>query len=572
MSTARQSALGDALGAVRRAFLVVLLFSVGVNLLTLTAPLYMLQLFDRVILSRSTETLLFLTLIAGAALLALGALDIVRNVLLVRTGFWLERRLSPEVLAGGVRIGASRAAEGSIQGLRDLMQVRGFVSSPTVLPLLDMPWVPIRLALVFMLHPLLGLVAVGGVVVLFGLALANELATRKLLEHSSAQSRQALRRAEAAVRNADVIEAMGLLPNLIRGWHRHSAGATALQARAAGRGLGILAASKAIRMALQIGTLGVGGYLVIQGQVTPGVMVASSILAARALSPFEGTISSWRMAVQARSAYRRLRTMMETMPRPGPAMPLPAPSGALEVEGLTYAYPGAHEAILRGVGFRLEPGTALGLIGASAVGKTTLARLIVGSLRPRVGHIRLGGAALAAWSPEDRGQHVGYLPQDVELFEGTVRENIARMAVGDFAAVVAAAEAAGIHEMVLRLPAGYETQIGPGGATLSGGQRQRIALARALYGRPRLVVLDEPAANLDEAGERALAHAIRHLKDIGATLVMTTHHQRMLHLMDVIGVLAGGRLQRMGRTEEMLPGPTSATPLHALPEPAGAAR
>ncbi len=341
MSTARHSALGDALGAARRAFLVVLLFSVGVNLLTLTAPLFMLQLFDRVILSRSTETLLFLTLIAGAALLVLGALDIVRNVLLVRIGFWLERRLSPEVLAGGIRIGASRAAEGSIQGLRDLMQIRGFVSSPTVLPMLDMPWVPIRLALVFMLHPLLGLVAVGGVVVLFGLALANELGTRKLLEHSSAQSRQALRRAEAAVRNTDVFEAMGLLPNLIHGRHRHNASATALQARAAGRGLGILSASKAIRMALQIGTLGVGGYLVLQGQVTPGVMVASSILVARALAPLEGTISGWRIAVQARSAYRRLRTMMETMPRPGPAMPLPAPSGALEVQGLTYAYPGA---------------------------------------------------------------------------------------------------------------------------------------------------------------------------------------------------------------------------------------
>ncbi len=544
--------LKDTLSACRGGFAAVTVFSLCINVLMLTVPLFMLQIFDRVLSSRSTDTLFMLMLIAGIALLTLAALDYLRGFALVRVSTWLDRRLGGPVLSGSIVATLRKGTDPSIQGLRDLSTLRTFLTGPAVFPIMDAPWTPIFLVVIFLLHPLLGWFSLGGTLFLFMLALSNELATRKPLQRSGMVSIKSLQQAEAAVRNADVIEAMGMMPQLIHRWHKQNAESLELQALASKRSGGITAFSKFIRLILQIGALSIGAWLVIQNELTPGAMIAGSILMARALTPVEQAIGSWKAMIAARNAYGRLKIHLDEAPSRGHATPLPTPSGRLDVEGVSFFYPGASEPVLRAIGFKLPAGNVLGLVGPTAAGKTTLARLFVGNLVPRTGHVRLDDMDVAQWEPEDLGRHIGYLPQDVELFHGTVGENIARMDKGESEAVIAAAQLAGVHEMVLRMAKGYDTEIGEGGAALSCGQRQRVGLARAVYGDPRFVVLDEPNSNLDGEGEKALLETICTLKERGATTVVIAHRASILQHVDKILVLRNGTAQMFGPRDEVL--------------------
>jgi PrtD family type I secretion system ABC transporter len=552
--------LKQALAACRGGFVAVVVFSLFINVLMLTAPLYMLQIFDRVIASRSEDTLLYLTLIAGVALLTLAALEITRSRIMVGLSSWLDKQLSGTVLEGSIGLSVAAAGAPSIQGLRDLSTFRTFLAGPGMFPILDAPWTPIFIAVIFLMHPVLGWLALGGAIILFCLALANEVTTRDLLRRSGGVSITALRQAESAVRNAHVIEAMGMMPNLVKRWHSKNAEMLDFQARASTRAGAFTATSRFIRQGLQIGMLAAGAWLALGGEITAGMMIAAAILMSRALAPVEQAIGSWKSAIAAREAYQRVRDQLAATPVRGEEMPLPRPEGQLAVEGVTYFHPGAAEATLRGVSFRLEPGEVLGLIGPTAAGKTTLAALLVGIAKPRVGHVRLDGADMADWASEDLGRHIGYLPQDIELFAGTVRDNIARMGEADPESVISAAQLAGVHEMILQLPNAYETEIGEAGVALSGGQRQRIALARSVFGHPRFVVLDEPNASLDAAGEEALINAIVTLKKRGTTLVVITHRPSILRHVDKALVLRTGTVEAFGPPSEVLPTVTRAQP------------
>jgi PrtD family type I secretion system ABC transporter len=552
--------LKQALAACRGGFVAVVVFSLFINVLMLTAPLYMLQIFDRVIASRSEDTLLYLTLIAGVALLTLAALEITRSRIMVGLSSWLDKQLSGTVLEGSIGLSVAAAGAPSIQGLRDLSTFRTFLAGPGMFPILDAPWTPIFIAVIFLMHPVLGWLALGGAIILFCLALANEVTTRDLLRRSGGVSITALRQAESAVRNAHVIEAMGMMPNLVKRWHSKNAEMLDFQARASTRAGAFTATSRFIRQGLQIGMLAAGAWLALGGEITAGMMIAAAILMSRALAPVEQAIGSWKSVIAAREAYRRVRDQLAATPVRGAEMPLPRPEGQLAVEGVTYFHPGAAEATLRGVSFRLEPGEVLGLIGPTAAGKTTLAALLVGIAKPRVGHVRLDGADMADWASEDLGRHIGYLPQDIELFAGTVRDNIARMGEADPESVISAAQLAGVHEMILQLPNAYETEIGEAGVALSGGQRQRIALARSVFGHPRFVVLDEPNASLDAAGEEALINAIVTLKKRGTTLVVITHRPSILRPVDKALVLRTGTVEAFGPPSEVLPTVTRAQP------------
>ncbi len=542
--------LGQALGACRGGLWAVVAFSFCINLLMLALPIYSLQVYDRVLSSRSVDTLIHLTLIVAGALLVLAMLEAIRGRVMIGVSTWLERRLAP-VLLGGAIAGALRQTP-SAQALRDIATVRSFIAGPNLFPLLDAPWLPIFVAATFLVHPLLGWLATGGAVVMVALAVAGELATRRALERAGAAATRAFAEADAATRNADVIQAMGMVGNITQRWRRFSGDMLDLHAQASVRGNRISAIARFTRLALQMAALGLGAWLAIDGIITGGAMIAASILMARALAPVDAGIAAWKSMLQARAAYRRVvRALKATALRPR-AMPLPVPQGALRVEGLRFQHAGVKEPTLRNVGFQLAPGEHLGLIGPTASGKTTLARLIVGNLKPADGVVRLDGADMAEWDVDDRGRHVGYLPQDIELFSATVRENIARMCEGDPEAVIAAARLAGVHEMILALPAGYDTEIGVGGAAVSGGQRQRIGLARALYGDPRLIVLDEPNASLDLSGEQALLGALDALKSRGVTAIIIAHRPNILRRVDKILLLGNGTMQRFGPRDQVM--------------------
>ncbi|HAM47526.1 MAG TPA: type I secretion system permease/ATPase [Alphaproteobacteria bacterium] len=548
----RQIDFAAILSAARRVVWLVALFSLGINILMLTAPLYMLQVYDRVLTSRSSETLLYLTLAAAIALLTLGLLEAVRSQIMIRLGSWIDRQLSGVVLGDAILSALRQSSEPSVQGLRDLSACRVFLSSHALFAFLDVPWMPIFIAVVFLLHPVLGWIAVAGALTLVIFAIANEVVTRVPLRRSADMHVRATEDAAAAARNADAVQAMGMLPAILGRWERRNNTLIALQEVASLRSGRISALAKFLRFMLQVAVLGAGAKLVLMNEITPGAMIAASILVGRALAPIDMTISSWKNAVAAWQAWRRVSARTRLAQSKEEAMPLPAPRGALKVEKLMFGWPGATEPLLRNVDFSLAPGQFLGVIGPTAAGKTTLARLIVGNLKPTVGHVRLDGADVADWDGDHLGPYLGYLPQDVELFSGTVRENIARMQDADADAVIAAARRAMVHELILSLPQGYETEVGPAGAVLSGGQRQRIALARALFGDPRLVVLDEPSANLDTDGEAAFMNAVAQLKDRGVSIVIITHRPSILRLADRVLVLRNGIVERFGPRDEVM--------------------
>jgi ATP-binding cassette subfamily C protein/ATP-binding cassette subfamily C protein EexD len=557
-----------AVAACRRALGAAAGFSLFVNLLQLAVPLFMLQVFDRVLVGGSLETLGLLALLAVAALVAMAALDLVRARLMHRAGDWFERRLGAATFERAVL-----AAGGDAVGrLRDLARLRGFLASNSLISLYDSPWVPIYLGIIFLLHPSLGWVATVGAVALFALALVNEMLTRRPLAVAGAAAGRAETQALAAARNAEAVDAMGMMADLAQHWRAANAAALAPQGRATDRAAAAFALSKFARLAVQLAILAVGAVLVVHQEITAGAMIAGSIMMARALAPVEQAIGSWKELVGARAAYRRLGRLHAAPAKRAATMALPRPAGRLAVDRVALCFPGAPEPTIKGVSFEVAPGEAIAIVGPSAAGKSTLARLIVGTWRPSAGTVRLDGAELFRWDRADVGRQVGYLPQDVELFAGTVRRNIARMAEAEPADVVAAARLAGVHDMVLRLSQGYDTEIGPGGAILSAGQRQRIALARALYGRPRLVVLDEPNANLDSAGEAALVDAIGRIRRDGAAVVVVAHRPNVLQAVDRVVVLRDGAIEMVGPTEQVLarlarPAVPSAPPLGADSQP-----
>jgi PrtD family type I secretion system ABC transporter len=538
--------LHHALSACRLSFGCVFAFSFGINTLLLTVSLYMMQVYDRVLGSRHLDTLLYLTLIALLALLVLGLLEVVRSRILINTSTWLERKLARAVVVqsmGEAVLGAARGGD----ALRDLREIRAFLGGPGILLLFDAPWMPLFLGAIYLLHPILGVVATGAAILLFGLGVLNDLLARRPLHAASDAGRRGARQIDAGYRNAEIVDALGMVPALVDRWERHNDEAMRLQALASRRAGTLFGISKSFRLSVQALLLGAGAWLVVDQELTGGAMIAASIILARALAPVEQAIGAWKQVVAARTAYRRLAAALARPAVRPTTMALPTPRGDVRVERVRYAAPGSNRLLLRDMSFALAAGESVAILGPSGAGKSTLARLLIGTAAPSAGEVRLDGAELF---PRDRariGPHVGYLPQSVELFSGTVAENIARLsAVPDPALVVEAAAVADCHEMILRLPNGYDTEIGEAGAHLSAGQRQRIALARAVYGDPRLVVLEEPNANLDAEGEQALTNALVALKRRGATVVVISHRPGLLHHCDKILMLRGGALEAFG--------------------------
>jgi ATP-binding cassette subfamily C protein/ATP-binding cassette subfamily C protein EexD len=551
ISSSSTNPLRAALRACRQALLIVGGFSLVMNLLMLAMPLYMMQVFDRVLTGQNLDTLAFLTLLAIVAVLLLSALEVLRGRILTRAMQWLDRVLGGQTIERLIEArltGRSEAAE----PLRDLAQVRGFLGGAGIFPLFDAPWVPLYLAAVYLLNPWLGLLATVGAVLLFALAVVNEMALRAPLGRASLLNQRNLQAIESAVQNAEVVDAMGMLPGILARWQAGNDAAQAEQELASDRAGLLIAATKGARLLVQVATYGFGALLVVRQELTGGAMIGGSIIMARALAPIEQAMGTWKQLVSARESWRRLDSFFDRPRLRVSDMTLPSPEGRLSVEQLLFGFPGATEATVRSISFALEAGESLAIVGPSAAGKTSLIRLIVGTLRPTAGHVRLDGADVFQWRRDAFGRHVGYLPQDVELFAGSVRENIARFSEASDEAVIAAAQMAGCHEMILRLPLGYETQIGEGGALLSGGQRQRIGLARALIGRPRLVVLDEPNANLDGEGEAALMQALAALKRDRVTVVVVSHRPSLVAHVDKMLVMRAGALELFGPREPVL--------------------
>jgi ATP-binding cassette subfamily C protein len=513
--------------------------------LMLTVPLYMMQIFDRVLGSRSESTLVALTVIAVAALVVFAALDYVRARIYLVLSHWLSRRLSLDALQATV-LRSLRGRGNPSQALRDLNDLRLFLSSSAMTSVLEALWAPMFFLVLFLLHPMYGVVSLIGAGILVVLGVVNELLTHRALTEANEAGVKAYTQVGSALRNAEAIEAMGLMGHIVRRWRTANEETLRLTSLGAARAALISSLSRSIRFIIQIAILATGVLLVIDRSVSPGSIFAAAIIMGRSLAPFEQLIDGWRQWVFASAAYRRVRALFEEGADARSTMPLPRPEGRLEVERLVFVPPGSNRPALKGLSVRLEPGEALGVIGPSAAGKSTLARLLVGVWKPTAGAVRLDGHEVYVWNRENFGQYVGYLPQNVSLFDGTMHENIARLAEADPLDVVAAAKKANVHDMIGRLPFGYDTEIGDGNFLLTGGQRQRIALARALFGNPSLLVLDEPDANLDQAGEDALVRAIIEAKAAGTTVVVVTHRQSVLQAMDKLIVLKDGALEQSG--------------------------
>ena len=543
--------LWDGFKAARPAFVSAIVFSFFINLLAFVGPLYMLQIYDRVITSRNETTLLFITLIAGFLLVVFAILEKIRSAVLVRAGVLFDSktraRLFETVLHGTIK--HPSVAESSV--LRQIDAIREFLTGAGLISFCDVPWIPIFIVGCFILHPWFGFVATAGALLIFGFAVANEMLTSKQLKAAAISSNAASNYASATFRNVEVLLAMGMWRPLRERWMAKQHEVLALQAQASDRAGILVSATKFIRAFLQIAILGTGAYLSIIQESTPGAMIAASIIMGRALAPVELVVAHWKSFLGARSAYDRISDLVRAVPRQAERMKLPDPVGQISVENLAVAPPGGKRPTVHGVTFRLSPGTALGVVGPSAAGKSTLARALVGVWPILMGAIRIDGGELSNWDNEQLGQHIGYLPQDIELFSGTIAENICRFQAVDSNQVVAAARLAGVHDMVQGLPEGYNTQIGDGGQSLSGGQRQRIGLARALYGMPALVVLDEPNASLDAEGEAALLQAIEQLKKNKCTVVLVTHKTKILSVMDKLLVMANGQVRGFGDKDDV---------------------
>ncbi|NNB54611.1 type I secretion system permease/ATPase [Pseudomonas fragi] len=549
-----------ALTAYKRAFFNIGLFSAVINLLMLAPALYMLQVYDRVLASGNQMTLLMLTLMILGLFGLMGALEWVRSQVVIRLGTQMDMRLNQRVYDAAFEAQLRTGSPAAAQALNDLTSLRQFATGNALFAFFDAPWFPVYLFVIFMFSPWLGLLALGGAVLLMLLAWVNQHVSQAPLKAASELSVQATQQASAHLRNAEAIEAMGMLDTLRGRWLAQHTAFLAQQNLASEKTATVSAWSKGVRLALQSLVLGLGALLAVQGQITAGMMIAGSILMGRVLSPIDQLIGVWKQWSSARLAYQRLEALLHSYPARTQRMALPAPRGELAVEQLSASAPGTRRATLANLSFTLPAGQVLGVIGPSGCGKSTLARLLIGVWQPLAGKVRLDGAELSQWDKHQLGPHLGYLPQDIQLFAGTIAQNIARFAEVDADKVLAAAQLAGVHQLILQLPEGYETRLGEGGAGLSGGQKQRIGLARALYGLPAVIVLDEPNSNLDEAGEQALLQAIAQLKQHKRTLILITHKPNVLTLTDQLLILREGQLQAFGPTAKVLGAPVAAKP------------
>lgn len=553
-----------ALTAYKRAFFNIGLFSAVINLLMLAPALYMLQVYDRVLASGNEMTLLMLTLMILGLFGLMGALEWVRSQVVIRLGTQMDMRLNQRVYDAAFEAQLSTGSPAAGQALNDLTSLRQFATGNALFAFFDAPWFPVYLWVIFMFSPWLGLLALGGAVLLMLLAWLNQRVSQGPLKAASELSVEATQQASAHLRNAEAIEAMGMLATLRGHWLAQHTAFLAQQNLASEKTASVGAWSKGVRLALQSLVLGLGALLAVQGQITAGMMIAGSILMGRVLSPIDQLIGVWKQWTSARLAYQRLESLLQAHPARPPRMALPVPRGELAVEQLSASAPGTRRATLSNLSFTLPAGQVLGVIGPSGCGKSTLARLLIGVWQPLAGKVRLDGAQLSQWNKQQLGPHLGYLPQDIQLFAGTIAQNIARFAPVDADKVLAAAQMAGVHSLILQMPEGYDTRLCDGGAGLSGGQKQRIGLARALYGLPALIVLDEPNANLDEAGEQALLQAIAQLKQLKRTLILITHKPNVLTLTDQLLILREGQLQAFGPTAKVLAAPKPAAPKPAM--------
>jgi ATP-binding cassette subfamily C protein/ATP-binding cassette subfamily C protein EexD len=553
MRNKKTNPLKTAVKACKANIVTTIFFSLFINLLMFVAPIHMLQIYDRVLVSRSEVTLIVLTVLALGLLVIYGLLEAVRSRLLIKTGLRFDESVS-DSLYRTVFKSSLRSANGTenVQALRDLNNLREFLSGSPIIAICDAPWVPIFIATGFFLHPVLGLVSLGGAIVIFILALVAEFSTKNLLREGATHQTETLNNVSASVRNAEIIQALGMIGTLKNLWQKSHDQTISYQAKASDRAALIMATSKFVRMSLQVLILGVGAYLAVMDEISPGTMIAASIIMGRALAPVEMAVGQWKVFVSTRSSYERVNRFFEQVPETAAPMQLPPPKGEIKVNQAVVVPPGSNQAVLKNVSFQLSPGTVLGVIGPSGSGKSSLARALVGVWPTINGSIRIDGAELIQWDPEFLGPFIGYMPQDVELFSGTVAENIARFQANDGATVVEAAQKAGVHDLVLTFGDGYDTFIGSNGKALSGGERQRIALARAVYGNPKILILDEPNANLDTVGELALSEAILSAKADGCSIIIISHKVSVLSTVDRLLVLRDGAVAMDGARDEVL--------------------
>lgn len=553
MSRSHENNLQAALKLCKSSFLSVGFFSLFVNALMLVPTFYMIQVTGRVVPTASTPTLIMLTLILTILMMTLGSLEWVRSRIMVRISNRLDTLLSRDVYRASFKKALnSGGMDASAQSLNDLTSLRQFLTGNGLFAFFDAPWLPIYTAVMFLFHPWFGWMTVASAIVLVVLAYFNHRFTGKALTEANQQSVAANLQTTKTLRNAEVIESMGMLDTLMARWSKRQRRVLVLQSEASDKGGIVSSISRTFRQWAQSIMLALGAYLVITHEVNPGLMMAGSLLLGRALAPIDQMINSWKGFVAARVQYARLNETMEQLNAEPERMALPDPQGDIQVENLVVSPPGAKSAVIRNISFVTPAGSIVGIVGPSGAGKSTLARALLGIWTPKNGVVRLDGADISSWDKERLGPHLGYLPQDIELFEGTISDNIARFGKVDPEKVVLAARMAGVHELILQQPDGYDTVIGSEGINLSGGQRQRVGLARALYGSPRLIVLDEPNSNLDEVGERALSVALQKVKETGATVFIISHRPSILSRLDRVMVLSNGTISLYGAREQVI--------------------
>lgn len=531
----------------------ILVFGFILNLLALASPLFSMQVLDRVLSSGNKDTLLFLTLVITVALSLQSLIQGARAFASNRLGIWFESKLGETVFVNAIKSAKKSRAMANSQQLRDLQTIKTYLTSPGLITMMDVPWAIIFLIVLFVLHKYIGFLALIGGSIIVVVGFIGDKSTKKLLEANNENFIASMRNVDQVTRNAEVVEVMGFTRNVINSWQKFNQKVQVMQSLTNERQAFFMELIKFIRVMLQISVTGLGALLVLHGEFSAGGIIASSSLVARALAPFESAINSWKGYINAKKSYDRLKEAFKHNERDEEKTSLPAPEGKIEVENLYYAYPGSNKHFIKGVTFQINPGESVAIIGPSGSGKTTLSKLIVGAADPTIGVVRIDGASIKDWRKDELGPYIGYLPQGVELFSGTARENIARMDPnGDSEKVIVAAQLAGVHDLILQLPKGYDTELGVDGSMLSGGQRQRIGLARCFYGEPKILVLDEPNANLDDQGEKALETALAVAKEQNITTVIVSHKNSILKFVDKLMVMKDGMLVAFGPTQEIL--------------------
>lgn len=548
-----QEHLEETLKDCKQVFVYILMLGFVLNLCMLALPIYSLQVLDRVISSGSTDTLLLLSIIIIAALIFFAVMLHIRSVVFIRLGNWLNERLSGWLVSHSISSASLHHEATGSQQVRDFDVIRRFLTGQEMTSLCDIPWSLIFIITLFLIHPLFGLITVLGMGMLFVLALISDKTTKDYLDIANKGFVRAMNHIEIATRNAEAIEAMGMGKQMVKLWNDANRDVMYHQTEGAVRSSIITSVTRATRMTLQVIIVGAGAYLVLHGSLSVGAMIAAMILSGRAFSPVESIIGSWKGLIGARKSYQRLEESLACVPVRKESLELPKPKGKIELEKVTYVPTPGASPILRNIQFSIEPGEFLGVIGPSASGKTSLAKILVGVWHPTIGTARLDGADIYSWNRDSFGAHVGYVPQDIELFNGTVKDNIARMDKdADAEDIIKAAMLTGVHDMILHLPEGYETNIGVGGEALSAGQRQRVALARAFYGDPQFIVMDEPNSNLDHEGDGFLIQALQAAKKAGKTVIAVTHRPSLLVVFDKILILNQGKMEGFGPRDEIL--------------------